>query len=222
VSARRRTARDERRRRLGQNFLNPATADRLIEQAAFRPDELVVEIGAGSGAITLALLRRGVRVVAIESDRSWFERLRERVGANTQIRIVQGDFLAFRLPDEPFRVFGSLPFGRTTEMLQRLLDDPAAAMRRADLIVQWEVACKRAAAPPTTLLSTLWAPWWELRLGARIPATEFRPIPRVDGAVLTITRRTPPVLPISMARPYADFVTRTWPFAAQSPRPQRP
>jgi 23S rRNA (adenine-N6)-dimethyltransferase len=217
VSARKRTARDERRRRLGQNFLDPAVADQLIERAAFRRGEVAVEIGAGSGVITLALARRGIEVIAVEPDPVWYERLRARVGSTPQIRIVNGDFLALPLPREPFRVVGSLPFGQTTDMLRRLLDDPHTAMRRADLIVQWDVARKRAATPPTTLLSTLWAPWWEFHLGFRIPATEFRPIPRVDGGLLTIKRRDPPVLPLSMAEPYADFVHRGWPFYRRPP-----
>ena len=213
MSARKRTARDERRRRLGQNFLNPATADQLIDRAAFRRGEVAVEIGAGSGVITLALARQGVEVIAVEPDPVWYARLRARARSMPQIHVVNADFLVLPLPRAPFRVVGSLPFGKTTDMLHRLLDDPRTAMQRADLIVQWDVARKRAATPPTTLLSALWAPWWEFHLGFRIPATEFRPIPRVDAALLTITRRDPPVLPISMARPYADFVHRGWPFA---------
>jgi protein-L-isoaspartate O-methyltransferase len=64
VSAHGRTARDRRRRLLGQNFLDDGAADRLIEGADFRPGELVIEIGAGFGAMTAALARRGVRLVA--------------------------------------------------------------------------------------------------------------------------------------------------------------
>jgi 23S rRNA (adenine-N6)-dimethyltransferase len=212
VSARGRTARDRRRRHLGQNFLNPATADHLIDQAAFQPGELVVEIGAGVGAITLALARRDLRIIAIEPDPEWSRRLRERIGDNRHIRIVERDFLSVALPREPFRVAGSLPFARTTDMLRRLLDDPTTGLQRADIIVQWEVAQKRAAVPPSTLLSTVWAPWWEMRLGRRIPASEFRPVPRVDAGFLTITRRHPALLPPSMARSYAQFVRQQWPF----------
>jgi 23S rRNA (adenine-N6)-dimethyltransferase len=210
--ARGRTARDRRRRRLGQNFLEPATADQLIDQAAFRPGELVVEIGAGLGAITFALARRGVRIMAVEPDPDWSRRLRERVGRNPRIRVIEGDFLSLALPPEPFRIAGSLPFARTTDILRRLLDDPDTGMQRADIIVQWEVALKRTATPPSTLLSAAWAPWWEMRLGRRIPATEFRPVPRVDAGFLTITRRNPALLPHSMARPYAQFVRQHWPF----------
>jgi 23S rRNA (adenine-N6)-dimethyltransferase len=210
VSARGRTTRDWRRRRLGQNFLEAATAERLIAQAEFRPGELVVEIGAGLGAITAALVRRDLRIIAIELDPHWSQRLRERLGA--RVHVVEADFLSLALPTEPFRVIGSLPFGATTDMLRRLLDDPTTCLQRADVIVQLEVARKRAAQPPTTLLSTIWAPWWDMHLGDRIPADRFRPIPRVDAALLTVTRRDPPLLPPAMARAYAQFVRQHWPF----------
>ena len=212
MSAHRRTNRDWRRRQLGQNFLSAATADRLVEQANFRPDELVIEIGAGLGALPRAIAFRDTRVIAVEADPRWAGRLRERLGAQPRIRIVEADFLSIALPREPFRVAGSLPFGRTTDILRRILDDPGVPMTRADVIVQWEVARKRAAMPPATLLSTIWAPWWEMQLRGRIAASEFRPIPRVDAGLLTIARRDPPLLPPSRARPYAAFVRERWPF----------
>lgn len=211
MSARRRTDRDWRRRQFGQNFLDPATADQLVDQAAFAPGELVVEIGAGSGALTRALARRALRVIAVEPDPVWASRLREQTTRHN-VHVVARDFLAVTLPHEPFRVVGSLPFSRTTDILHRLLDDPAIPMRRADVIVQWEVAVKRATTPPMTLVSTTWAPWWEIRLARRIPATTFRPVPHVDAGLLAITRRDPPLLPVAMARAYADFVRREWPF----------
>ncbi len=209
MSARRRTDRDWRRRRLGQNFLDPATAEQIVDQAGLVPGELVLEIGAGAGAFTRALVRRGVRLIAVEPDPHWAGRLREQVrGA----RVVQRDFLAFDLPRQPFRVLGSLPFGRTTDILRRLLDDPALPLQRADVVVQWEVALKRATQPPTTLLSAAWAPWWEVTLAQRIAAASFRPMPRVDGGLLSIRRRDPPLLPEAMAAAYAAFVQRGWPF----------
>jgi 23S rRNA (adenine-N6)-dimethyltransferase len=81
---------------------------------------------------------------------------------------VEDDFLSVAMPSEPFRVVGSLPFGRTTDILRRFLDDPDTCLERADVIVQWEVARKRAALPPSTLLSTAWAPWWDIALRHRI------------------------------------------------------
>ncbi|MGO9198906.1 MAG: rRNA adenine N(6)-methyltransferase family protein [Acidimicrobiales bacterium] len=214
MPARRRTPRDERRRSLGQNFLSPRLADRLIEQAGVRAGELVVELGPGAGALTMALARQGADVLAIEIDPAWADRLRLRAAgvAPGRVRVVTADFFSCRLPDQPFRVVGCVPFGVTTDICRRLFDDPRSPLWRADLIVQWEVALKRAQSPPATLVSTLWAPWWEFELGWRIPAQQFRPVPRVDGGVLIARRRQQPVLPVQMARPYQDFVQAHWPF----------
>jgi len=212
VSAAERTPRDERRRRLGQNFLRADLADALVADAAFNPGDLVVEIGPGRGACTFALARLGVRVIALEKDPTWADALRREVRRRglRNVIVVRGDALDARLPRQPFRVFGSLPFGSTTAILRRLLGNPGGPLERADVVVQWEVARKRAAAPPSTALSTAWAPWWTFDVGRRIPATAFRPVPRVDAALLRVLRRRPPLLPLRMAPAYFDFVERGW------------
>ena len=95
MSAERRTARDDRRRRLGQNFLRPDAADRLVAGTDVRPGQLIVEPGAGTGAIALALARRGAEVVAVELDPVWAHRLGElaqSIGPG-RVRVIQGDFL---------------------------------------------------------------------------------------------------------------------------------
>jgi 23S rRNA (adenine-N6)-dimethyltransferase len=160
VSAPKRTPRDERRRRLGQNFLRPDLATALIAEAAFEVGDLVVEVGAGRGACTFALARHGLEVIALERDPHWAEYLRREVRRQgmARVKVVCCDALHYEMPRRPFRAMGSLPFGATTSLLRHLLDDPHSGLRRADLIVQWEVARKRAATPPTTMLSTAWAP----------------------------------------------------------------
>ncbi len=161
---------------------------------------------------TYALARRGVRLVALEKDPRWAASLRGEVVRRGlhDVRVLCCDALDYRMPRRPFRVFGSIPFGSTTSILRHLLDDPDTHLVRADLIVQWEVARKRAVLPPTTLLSTTWAPWWSFQVGRRIPAAAFRPVPSVDAALLTVTRRDPPILPAHMAGAYASFVRRQW------------
>jgi 23S rRNA (adenine-N6)-dimethyltransferase len=214
VAVQRRSFRDEQRRSLGQNFLSRERAEALVSAAGVRPGELVLEIGPGRGALTRALAARGADVVAVELDPIWAAQLRGQLRGDgaERVRVIHADFLTFRLPERAFRVVASIPFAQTTEVLRRLLDDPRAPLQRADLVVQWEVARKRAASPPSTLLSTAWAPWWEFALGARIPARDFRPEPAVDGGVLTITRRASPLLPPAMASAFAGFVRSRWPF----------
>lgn len=209
----RRTHRDRRRRDLGQNFLSPASARHFVGQANVTSDDVIVEIGAGLGTVTAELSGRGARILAVEADPEWSRRLRHRFKTAPNVRVVSKNFFDVRLPKHAFRVIGNLPFSQTTDILKRLLDDPASQMLRADVIIQWDVARKRAAVPPTTLLSTSWVPWWELRLLDKIPATAFRPKPKVDAGILSITRRTPPLLPPDMATDYAEFVRSRWPFS---------
>ena len=207
-----RTAKDDRRRRLSQNFLQPAWAEQFVESADLHSGDLVLEVGAGSGAVTLALARRGLDVIALEVDPIWTEKLAgvARRFGGSRIHVMRADVLTFPLPTRPFRVIGNLPFGATTAILRRLLQDPQAGMQRADLIVQWDVARKRTAIPPETLLGTTWAPWWEFELGNRIPSTAFRPVPRVEAGHLVVRRRAKPLLPPTMAAAYGNFVRDWW------------
>jgi 23S rRNA (adenine-N6)-dimethyltransferase len=75
------------------------------------------------------------------------------------------------------------------------------------MIVQAEVARKRGTRGRGTLLNACWEPWFEFGRGARIPATAFRPRPRVDAAVLIVARRDPPLLDPASRRDYTAFVT---------------
>ena len=219
MSAAKRTDRDEQQRRLGQNFLRPEVAEGLVAAASFRREDLVVEIGAGLGSCTFPLAKRVQRVLAVEVDPALAARLRlaldQRKVAN--VSIVHLDARYFRYPNRPFRVFGSLPFGATTALMRHLFDDPGGGLVRADLVVQWEVARKRVAVPPTTLLSAAWSPWWTFELGQRVPAHSFRPIPAVDAAVLSVARRTPAFLPNNMATLYGEFIREHWDAARQRP-----
>jgi 23S rRNA (adenine-N6)-dimethyltransferase len=217
VSGQRRTARDARRRSHGQNFLHDGRLARLIA-STFGSGDLVLDLGAGRGAFTLPLAQRGARVVAVEADPEWAHLLREKVttaGLSSRVTVVAGDFLETPLPGEPYRVVSSVPFNRTTALLRRLLDDPDGGPERCDLIVQWEVGCKRAAQPPTTLLSARWAPWWCVEVVSSVPRAAFRPVPAVDAAWLTVTRRDPPVLPASARAEFVAYLESVWPARAR-------
>ena len=207
-----RSHRDERRRALGQNFLRDKQLAAALA-ARGRSRELIVEFGAGRGALTIPLASIGARVIAIERDHVWARHLRERLltaGLADRVEVVVGDALGVPLPTEPFRVISSPPFNQTTRLLRALLDDPVAGPTSIDIIVQWEVARKRTALPPSTLLSTIWAPWWRFEIVRAVPRTAFRPIPKVDAAWLSIVKRKRPLLPPQLAPDFATFARSHW------------
>ena len=211
---RRRTPRDARRRSLGQNFLVDRTdVNRVVQAVQVEPDQLIVEVGAGTGALTIPLALAGARVVAVESDPVWVKRLHDgvvRAGVVDQVRIVSADFWSTPLPTEPYRVVANPPFALTTALFARLLADPTQGPWRADVLVQYEVARKRAAIPPTNLRTAAWAPWWTFQLGPTVPRTAFRPVPKVDAALLIVRRRDPAVFPEWLAPQLRELLRPGW------------
>jgi 23S rRNA (adenine-N6)-dimethyltransferase len=204
--ARRMPDRAIRRRVLSQNFLFDHRAiDALVHGSGVGDGDLVLDIGAGNGLISAALARQGARVQAIERDPALAERLRAKFATWPSVTVVEADVLAMPWPAEPFRVVANIPFGITTKILRHLLD--GAALARADMIVQAEVARKRGTRGRGTLLNACWEPWFEFGTGARMPAAAFRPRPRVDAAVLIVTRRDPPLVNPAARREYVGFVT---------------
>jgi 23S rRNA (adenine-N6)-dimethyltransferase len=218
VGARSRSRRTRADRPDGQHLLrSAAVAAELVRDAAVGADDLVVEVGAGEGRLTAPLAGCAGHVIAVELDPAFTDRLRERFRRDPRVEVIRGDIRATALPDEPFRVFGNIPFGVTNDLLRRLLDDVSGPLLRADLIVQFEAARKRAEPWPSTALNLSWLPWWELALVRRIPRTGFEPPPSVDAAMLRITRRQPELLESAHRPVFVDLVRvafdrPTWPL----------
>ena len=161
----------------------------------------------------MPLARAGARVLAVERDPAWVARVREsvgRAGLEDRVRILRADLRTMRLPTEPYRVVANPPFGLTTTLFGRLLDDPRRGPWRADLLVQREVGRKRARTPPSDLRTAAWAPWWTFELGPSVPRNAFRPIPEVDATLLTIRRRDPAVLPAWLAPQLRELLRPGW------------
>lgn len=181
----------------GLHFLAPRLAADLVRNAGITRGDLVLEIGAGAGALTRELALRAGRVIAVEIDPALASALVRRYRASRHVRIVEGDALQVMLPRRPFRVVANIPFAHTTSILRRLFDDPSRPLLRADVVVQWGVAVKRCSQRPSTLLTLSWAPWFEFTITRRLSRSSFRPPPATDAAVMTVTRRPDALLHVS-------------------------
>jgi len=171
------------RRAWGWHRLADEWAARVVAAADVRPGELVLDIGAGTGALTGHLVQAGARVVAVELHPGRAALLRQRF---PQITVVQADARSFRLPCRPFRVVASPPYGITADLLGRLL---AAETRlvAADLVLQRAVVRKYTGQRDTGPGRRARA--HRMSTGLVVPRHAFRPPPRVDSAVLIVRRR---------------------------------
>lgn len=195
--------RPQAQRGRGRHFLRSSKlAAELVRAAEIGRGDLVLDVGAGSGMLTAALARVGARVLAVEIDPRLSADLRRRFED-----VLEADVLRVPLPRDPFRVVANLPFDGTTAILRRLLD-PRLSLVRADVIVEWGFAAKRAAVWPSTQLGTLWSASWELSVTRRLPRTAFAPPPSVDAAFLRIVRRERPLVDRHELRTYSAFLAR--------------
>ena len=173
------------RRAWGWHPLTDEWATWIVADAAVRPGELVLDIGAGHGALTVALVGCGARVIAVELHPARVRHLCWQF-AGLPVTVVQADALSMRLPRRPFRVVASPPYAITGPLL-RLLLAPFSQLTAADLVLQRAVARRytggRAAGPGR------WRRQWRLQVGRSLPRRAFRPSPRVDSAVLVVRRR---------------------------------
>ncbi len=184
-------------RKLGQHFLvSQAHLDRLLEVAAVRPGEPVLEVGPGRGALTERLLAAGARVTAVELDPALAGALRVRWAAEPRFRLIEADILRTPLDaaalfgrEEPYAVIANLPYYLTTPLLFRFIRE-RQRFTRLLLMVQREVADRMAAAPADGhaygSLSIAAQVACSVRLVLRVPPGAFHPRPRVESAVVEL------------------------------------
>ena len=112
--------------------------------------------------------------------------------------------LTYEFGRRAHHVASNVPFHLTSPLLRRLL--PQSQWDTATLLLQWEVARKRAAVGGTTLLTASWWPWYVFALGSHVPARAFTPMPAVDGGILVIRRRAVPLLGPDERQSYQELV----------------
>jgi 23S rRNA (adenine-N6)-dimethyltransferase len=171
----------------GWHRLAPSWAERLVADAGISPGELILDIGAGNGALTAALVARGARVLAFELHPQRLAALRSLFADDHRVTVVKADVADLRLPRRPFRVVANPPFAQTTAVLSRLLA-PGSRLVRADLVVQRQAV--RHWVGGRAPGAGRWAQVWDARAGQRLPRHAFDPPPQCDCAVLRLSRLT--------------------------------
>jgi 16S rRNA (adenine1518-N6/adenine1519-N6)-dimethyltransferase len=187
------------RKRFGQHFLEPAWVAKVIKAIAPGPADMFLEIGPGRGALTHELTARARHVTAFEIDRDLANELGKTAPAN--LTIVPGDFLGSNWlldnrPAEVVRVAGNLPYNIASPIMFRLVELYGAGIPIADatLMLQREVADRLVAQPGTReygVLGILMRPWADVERVLALPAGAFRPVPKVQSALVRLRFHAP-------------------------------
>jgi len=181
------------RKRFGQNFLHdPGTIERIIRAINPKPDDAIVEIGPGLGALTEEILAVNPRLQVVELDRDLIPVLRTKFFNYPEFRIHEADALKFDfsqlMVDRPLRIIGNLPYNISTPLIFHLLSQ-ADVVQDMHFMLQKEVVQRMAAVPGDNNYGRLGImtqyfcrvqPLFEVGPGA------FRPAPKVDSAIVRL------------------------------------
>ncbi|MCR5009449.1 MAG: 16S rRNA (adenine(1518)-N(6)/adenine(1519)-N(6))-dimethyltransferase RsmA [Clostridia bacterium] len=195
---------------LGQNFINdPQIIEAIVDACGAGPDDIVVEIGPGKGALTCTLAERAKRVIAVELDSSVIPLLKGNLAGASNVEVVNEDILKFdwsratgglsvtenQCNSEPhcnsgvLRIVGNLPYYITTPILLGILEKNVPA-KSITVMVQKEVAERICAGPGGKdygVLSISLQYYADCSYVLDVPAEFFTPRPKVDSAVVHMT-----------------------------------
>ncbi len=178
---------------LGQNFLmHEATAARIAGAAGLTDSDAVLEIGPGTGMLTRVLLAHVAKVIAVEADRELAASLAETFACEREegkFVLIEGDIRAFDPTEHfsgPYKIVANIPYYLTGELMRRFLE---ARMQPESItfLVQKEVAERIARSKKGSVLSLSVKAFGTPRYAFTVPRGAFKPSPKVDSAVLTIT-----------------------------------
>ena len=197
-----------------QHFLrNPRLIAELIGHSNIRRGDLVIDIGAGSGAITAVLARRCRQVLAYDNEPGALNKLQQNMRRHKNVKVIAQDFLQVKLPDEPYKVFANIPFHLSADIVRKLTNnDETHTPQAIYLIVQKQFAQKIVPSDRhfTSQLGTQLAPWWQTRIRRPLRRTNFTPPPAVDTVLLELKPQSEPLLSTLERDKYQSFVAKCY------------
>lgn len=179
---------------MGQHFLiDPHVLRSIVETASIRPQDHVIEIGAGIGILTREILKHTTHVTAIECDRRLIPLLQEFVQCVTlssskgnTLTIVQGNAIKFPYPETPYKIVANLPYQITSNFLRTVFRHAPRPPTSLTLLIQKEVAEKITGKPERSLLTILASLYGTPRIIRSVPPGAFLPPPKVTSAIIHI------------------------------------
>jgi 16S rRNA (adenine1518-N6/adenine1519-N6)-dimethyltransferase len=191
-------------RDLHQHDLTPAAATAFAASVAIKPDQAVLEVGAGRGNLAAALLKAGAQVTAIEIDPERAAHLRERFGDKETFTVAEGDALHLA-PEMPadWRIIANPPFNLTAPLFKRWLttDFPGGPPSAIDLVLQQQTAAKLTPQPGSyTHSSVLAALFGAARITRKLKRDDVFPSSHVPLSSWSLKRNADAPTPTELKR----------------------
>lgn len=198
-------------KKFGQNFLiDKNIMNKITDAASLNPSDMVLEVGAGMGALTVELAKAAEKVLTFEIDKTLAPLLSETLSMHTNVDIIFGDILKQDLNEitsryfgeKSFKVVANVPYYITTPIIMLFLES-RLPLSRMVLLVQKEVAQRIVANPGSEEYGALsLAIQYRMSpgIGAIVPPTVFMPAPEVDSAIIVLERRTQPAVKVKDER----------------------
>ncbi len=185
------------KRRFGQNFLfDQSVINRIIDAVRPNPDDTIVEIGPGRGALTSRLIQTATRVVAVEFDRELVPQLRAQFSTSPNLDVIEANALAVNFcelirPAATARIVANLPYNIATAILQKLIEQ-RDCIGDMTLMLQREVVDRitaEAGSSERGYLSVFVEAYCETERLFDVPPRAFRPVPKVWSTVIRLRMR---------------------------------
>lgn len=191
----------------GQHFTkDESLISLMIKKAGITCSDLVLDIGAGKGAITFPLANKARKVVAIERDPNLILMLKKALGCRSNINLLNMDIREMPLPKKPFKVVSNIPYGITNDIFGKLMDNPDPNFKGGTIIVEWGTALKFTKANQASPRHVYWSTFYRLEIIGKISRHAFHPPPSVESALLKITKRKKPLISNTQQKKYFTFV----------------
>ena len=206
-----------------QHFLRgPRLVAELIGHSNIRKNDIVYDLGAGSGVIASVLANKCKKVVAVENEPEALKKLRTNLGNILNVDIVEQDILKLKIPDGRYKIFSNIPFSESAAIVRKFTeaDNPPIATY---LIAQKQFARKLVPSDQhfTAQLGAQIGPMFTARIRKPLRKTDFTPPPNVDTVLLEIKLREELLLAESVMPEYREYVARCFAeqkFFARQPR----
>lgn len=198
-----------------QHFLrSPRHVAELIGHSNLRKNDVVYDLGAGSGVIASVLANKCKKVIAVENEPQALAKLRYNLGNILNVEIVDQDMLALKIPQGRYKIFSNIPFSESAAIVRKFTscDNPPTSMY---LIVQKQFARKLVPSDQhfTAQLGAQMGPWFSARIRKPLRKTDFTPPPNVDTVLLEIKPLESPLVKREHLEDYWNYVAKC--FEAQ-------